>query len=162
MTTNFKQILKSQDGQTILEVLLAAMIVGLVVTAAAVGLTYSIKNNAEVRYRELATALAQEPIEAFRRERDKQHWTQFHAAVTSAEVYCFGSSIPSDMSGFTTRANDATCDSFENAKTEFRRSVAAAKPNDNTVELTVTVTWNVGDDKNERSITVNHWLKNWN
>lgn len=158
--------LSLQSGQTIIEVLLAALIVGLVVTAAAIGLTYSVKNNAEVRYKELATAQAQEVIEAFRRERDKTNWSVFRSnietALTNNAGYCFAT-IPDSLSKFTAVSNFSSCAPYEHSRTSFRRIAQVSLPSadTDTIQLTITVSWHEGAG-NPRSITVNHWLKNWN
>lgn len=78
----------SQRGQTIIEVLVAAVIVSTVLTAIAVGLTFSVKTTADSRYRAYATKYAQETLEVFRRERANLGWESFVAAVVSG-VYCY-------------------------------------------------------------------------
>ena len=52
--------MKSQRGNTLIELLIATFIVGMVLTGVAISLTYSIQREAISRYREGATSMAQE------------------------------------------------------------------------------------------------------
>ncbi len=68
-------------GNTIIEVLIATLVIGTVMTAIAIGMTYSIKNTSEAQYREVGTSLASEPIEVLRHLRASFNWYAFSAAL---------------------------------------------------------------------------------
>lgn len=93
--------IRSQRGQTIIEVLVAAVIVSTVLTAIAIGLTFSVKTTADSRYRAYATKYAQETLEVFRRERTNLGWESFAVAVTSG-VYCYNT-LPASTQDFVAR-----------------------------------------------------------
>jgi hypothetical protein len=85
-------------GQTIIEIIIATGIVVLVMTAIMAGLTLSLKNTAQAKYKALASKLGQEGIEAFRRERDLMGFETFRASLDS-QTYCLPT-IPALLSQF--------------------------------------------------------------
>lgn len=66
-----------QRGSTLIEIIIAATVITLVMTAIAVGLTISLRSTAESQFRLAAGAAAQEAIEVFNRERTIQGWASF-------------------------------------------------------------------------------------
>lgn len=74
-------MIKNNRGNTIIEVLIATLVIGTVMTAIAIGMTYSIKNTSEAQYREVGTSLASEPIEVLRHLRASFNWYAFSAAL---------------------------------------------------------------------------------
>lgn len=138
-----------QRGQTLIELLIATLIVGLVVTSVAAGLTYAVKNTAEVRYRESATSLGQDVIEFFRRERASVGWNQFVASLPDDQsTYCF-QTVPTTLTDIFTSPFPGSCATNEivtlpsgQMNADFLREVLV---NDvaggKRVEITVTVKW---------------------
>ncbi len=77
----YLRMIKNNRGNTIIEVLIATLVIGTVMTAIAIGMTYSIKNTSEAQYREVGTSLASEPIEVLRHLRASFNWYAFSAAL---------------------------------------------------------------------------------
>lgn len=151
-----------QNGSTIIELLIATAIVGAVITAVAIALTYSIKNNAEVRYREAATTLAQQGMEMFRRERERQNWGTFYTNL-DAGTHCLNT-LPASVVASTFAAGDNSCAAtatFTFARNAFQREVIISKPdaiNEDEIQLVVSVYWNLGTS-DEKSVSVTHRMK---
>lgn len=80
-----------QAGSTLIELLIATVVVGLVLTAVAMSMMYSLQREAHNRYREYALQLAQEAIEQLNFERAKQGWAGFakQFADGRSQDWCF-------------------------------------------------------------------------
>jgi len=92
----FKVKAKSlQVGSTLIELLIATMVVGLIVTAVANVITHSIKNTGEARYKQVATSLGQEVIEFVRSEKNRKGILNLKNTLVSGS-YCF-SKLPIDL-----------------------------------------------------------------
>jgi Tfp pilus assembly protein PilV len=130
-----KSFLK-EHGSTLIELLIATMIVGTIVTAVAAGVASSVKNNSESRYRELAVSLGQQAIEVLRKERAALGWSNFFSAL-SDNVYCVRAGV-TQISNFTTNINN--CSIIE-ANTDFKRTVEIKKSGTDTVYAKVEVSW---------------------
>ncbi len=122
-------------GSTLVELLIAMMIVGTIVTAVAAGVTSSVKNNAEARYREVATNLGQEVLEVMRKERSQLGWVHFYQALSGTQ-YCVPAGVR-DVTGF---LSGSSCTVTE-ANTTFSRILSITKTGGNELSATVTVTW---------------------
>lgn len=72
------------SGNTIIEILVATVVVGVILTALAGSMTNTIQNSAEAQYRETATRLAQDAMEVFRKDKNTESWTTF--AATPADT----------------------------------------------------------------------------
>jgi len=154
----------SSEGSSLIEILIATVVVGLVVTAIAVGMSHSVRNTAQSRYREVATKLAQDAQESFRRERNRLGWSQF-VAVFDNPVYCFDQ-IP-DVFMEETLANVAgACGtgqtvSVNESNVAFYREVRVViNDADGTAEVTVDMSWE--DDNLEQSLSTEQVLRDWN
>ena len=143
----------TQTGSSLIELLIAIMVVGVVVTGVAYALTQSVKNTAESRYRELATAMAQDSIDLFRREREAQGWRAFTSLFTS-----FPTTI--DAAVLTNRSGQCgPGNTFQASRTTFQREIEVyTDAPSETLTINVIMTWNVGSD-DERSITITQILK---
>lgn len=130
---------KNKTGSTLIEVLVAIVVVGLVLTGIMLSITYSVKNSAEARYREVASQLAQDGMEVVKLRREIDPWSTFFGyASTSSRRY-----ICSDTTILTTTT---TC-SFQNGNKQYTRYVvltrtAATVSDPATVQAKVTVEWN--------------------
>jgi prepilin-type N-terminal cleavage/methylation domain-containing protein len=83
---NYKRLNK---GSSLIEVLVAIVIVGLVVTGAMISISYSMRNSAEARYREVASQLAQDGMEVVKLRREIDPWSTFYtAAATTPRGIC--------------------------------------------------------------------------
>lgn len=134
------QLPSFQRGSTIIELLIAVMVVGLIVTAVANAVTYSIKNTGESRYRQVATTLGQQVIEHFRGKKNELGVKNYSDTLT-AGMNCY-----SDISSPTT----GVCGSLQTismAGTNFKREVLIAKGGNGSranpyyITFTVTVSW---------------------
>jgi type IV pilus modification protein PilV len=147
---------KKQVGQTIIEVLIAIAVVSVVMITLASGLTFSVKNTAEAKYRAMATSLAQEAIEIYRRERSLLGWEAFQAEAVSG-TYCFNE-LPSSTAEFAALTPDECTTTIAQVGTQFVREVTVTST-DTMVRLDVEITWN--DGANERNVSVVQEFKQW-
>lgn len=85
--------MKKQRGNTLIELLVATVIVGVMLTGIAISLTYSIQREAVNRYREGATSLAEEISEYILLKRAQESWSTFFAGLSNGD-YCYLSSSP--------------------------------------------------------------------
>ena len=147
---------KMHRGSTLIELLIATAIVGVIVTAVAAGVTNSVKNNAESRYREVAIALAQQGIEALRSERANLGWITFHNAL-SAGTFCMPPGIDRLADLSTTPADCIVTES----NIDFNRSVVLTKGTgaDEHITAVVTVSWERANDS-DSSVSFTHILRN--
>lgn len=157
---NNKKILskKNRRGSSLIELLIAVMIVGSIVTATAIAMTYTLKNSAETRYRDSAVNLAQDGVELFRREREVRGWDNFFSWIPSgSSLMCIKGAEPV-VGPF---VPCATGDTFTVSNTTYKREARITKsttaPNIN-VKVEVIVTWNIGSS-DERQVTVTQILK---
>lgn len=146
------------SGETIIEIIIATAVVTLVMTAVMSGMTFSIKNTAQSKYKTLGTKLAQDGLEVFRRERDLMGWSTFYNSLNNG-VYCFAI-LPENLSEFS--AGD--CDSTEVvlvANNEFVRQANVQKDfsGSDTLKATVTVSW--GDGNQDHQTVVAQEFHNW-
>lgn len=81
--------MKKQRGNTLIELLVATVIVGVMLTGIAISLTYSIQREAVNRYREGATSLAEEISEYILLKRAQESWPTFFAGLNDATDYCY-------------------------------------------------------------------------
>lgn len=156
-----------QRGQTIIELLIAILVVGIVVISVAVALTYSVQYTAEVRYREAAISLAQDAIEFFRSERARMGWANFTPNISSG-TFCFPT-IPTDLA----QANATfkhTCGTTEYVvlpagpfNPNFRRQIAVSDSGGGNpqISIIVTVSW-VRSNGQTPSVVFRQNLRDWN
>lgn len=130
---------KLQQGSTLIELLIATMIVGTVVTAVAAGVSNSVKNNAEARYRDIATVLAQKGIEVLRAERGKVGWVTFHDSVPVG-TYCMDANSSAVAS---LRVYDPDTCVITESNLDFNRFISLSKTtgSDSEVTAVITVQW---------------------
>lgn len=77
------KLIQLRSGNTIIEVLIAVLIVGTVMTALSVSMSYSIHNTSQAQYRDTATSLATEPLEVLRHQRATSNWQTFYSDLSS-------------------------------------------------------------------------------
>lgn len=137
----------AQRGSTIIELLIAVMIVGLIITAVANAVTYSIKNTGESRYRQVATILGQQVMEHLRGQKNEMGLINLSNSL-SQTTYCYNN-IDTPTSGA------CGASQFINmAGTNFQRNVTVGKGGSGTrtpfdpyyVNLVVTVSWTDGTE----------------
>lgn len=80
---------KSQTGSTLIEVLIATIVVGVILTGVVGALTSSLKNSSEAQNRQVATRLAQEALELFNQQKAISSWSDFYDMPSdSGDFYC--------------------------------------------------------------------------
>lgn len=147
-------------GSTIIELLVATSIVGLVLTALIIALTYNIRTNAEVAYRETATSLNQQALEVFKKERARFSWEDYWSNLGDSGVYCINepfSEVGPGFAGSTGGCGDST---FVVDKVMYQREAAISKDaqNGNAVSLEITTSWNIGSST-KSSVSTSYAMK---
>jgi prepilin-type N-terminal cleavage/methylation domain-containing protein len=144
-------------GSTLIELIIAVMVVGLILTAVANAVTHSVKNTGEARFKQVATVLAQEIMENVRSEKNRVGMINLKNALIS-ESYCF----PAVPGGFNSTPPIGECNDeqgIEMAGTEFFRNAYVVNsgvgisndPND-PYSMTVTVVVSWYDSANLKSV----------
>jgi len=145
-----------QKGSTIIELLIALMVVGLVVTAVAAAGTYSIKNTGEARFRQVATTLGQEVIEKSKNEKSRLGFINF-INVVGDNTYCFDT-VPADFE--TSLPASGTCasdDVVSLAGSDFIREVVFTT-SVTEVNVEVNISWD--DSGSPRTVQLVQTLAN--
>jgi len=141
-------------GNTIIEVLVATAIVGVILTALAYSLGQSVKNSAQAEYRQIATRYAQDGMEFFRQQRTSLQWTAFMTNMPNASTYfCMGnvSTLPLTTSftvpvaGYPPTSFNAACQiNHTSPPVTMYRSVQVVSKitsNPQSIEVVVRVSW---------------------
>lgn len=148
-----------QAGQTIIEILVATGVIAMVMTAVASGLTLSVQNTSQAKYRALASKQVQEGLEMFLRERSRLGWESFRSSLASGS-YCLGEVLPADSAGFQALPRgECGQDGYALAGTTYFREANVTIVSADEVEITVTVRWQDGEDLRTTSST--QILRNW-
>lgn len=146
-------------GESLIEVLVAVVLIGLVLTAVASLMTSSLVRSSQAKYRELATVKGQEIIDFLRGERAKLGWADFVSQYPPGN-YCYrGSSMDKTACGTTTEVI---------AGTDFKRDFSLEHTSNGTqveeVIIAVEVSWyrnSVDQAQLWPSVQINHVLTNW-
>jgi len=150
---------KFQTGSTIIEVLIATVVVGLVLTSVAALLTVSVKNTAQLRYRSQATTAAQSALEVFRRERGNLGWEAFYTAIQDG-TYCLNN-LPANSTAFVGMPRGTCNTTFELLNTSFKRQALVAKTDnpDGTQQVRVDMTMSWFDGVRPQQVTLSQIFK---
>lgn len=134
---------KKQKGSSMIEILIATGVVGLVMTAVASGLVLSVKNSAISKYKVLSATRAQEAMEVFRREKVLLGWAQFYESL-SANTYCVNT-LASDSAQFKAMETGACSDGDFIAGTSFTREALVNITSPDEIRVEIVVDWLDGD-----------------
>lgn len=132
-------------GQTVVEVLIATAVVAMVMTAVVAGLSLSVRNSAQSRYRAIASKMAQEGLEAYRLQRDRMGYRSFATGVATSGSgrYCLNN-LPTTEEDFSTLTAGACSTGTEVAGTLIKREavveVGAGTP-PGSIAVTIEVSW---------------------
>ncbi len=155
-------IAEQQTGFSLIEMLVATMVVAMSLTAISAVLTYSIKLSDQSLYREVATAKAQEGMDFFKRERVILGWSDFYDIVSGS--YCLDQ-IPDPSQSETNHAFSGlatSCTGYELEVSEapigFKREATVNKPDTTTVEISIAVSW-PNKDGDDIDVTISQVLK---
>ena len=131
-----------QRGNTLIELLLATVIVGVMLTGVAISLTYSIQREALSRYREGATDLAAEISEYFLLRRAQQNWRGFYDNLSNSS-YCYNPVNPPSITA------GASCAGISRLGMDFDSEITITKTGGpEKISALITITWNVdGEDR---------------
>lgn len=138
----------ASTGSTLIELIIAVMVVGLILTAVANAVTHSVKNDGEARYKQVATALGQEVIENIRSEKNKLGMVNL-ITILGNQTYCF-QDLPGELTTTPAAGTCGTLEGIQMAGTDFFRNATvvstgvglATNPTDPyTLNVTVTVSW---------------------
>lgn len=146
------------SGQTIIEVLIATVVVAVVMTAIAATLTSSLRNTTESRFRSFASTYAQEAMEIFIRERTILGWQQF-SEVVAGGVFCLNT-LPVNTTEFTAMTTGECTSGTPLSGTEFVREADVVVVSADEVEITISVEW--VDNGRDRSLEVAQVFRNRN
>ncbi|PIR61770.1 MAG: hypothetical protein COU66_02035 [Candidatus Pacebacteria bacterium CG10_big_fil_rev_8_21_14_0_10_44_11] len=129
---------KLLTGSTLIEVLIAIVVVGLVVTGVMLSISYSVRNSAESRYREVASQLAQDGMEVVILERQSEAWSKFSLRNG---IYCIS---PTAVSLSDTAQSISTCSTgsylITNGNKTYTRYVNIT-PDSGAMKAIVTIIW---------------------
>ncbi|MFH2022241.1 MAG: type II secretion system protein [Patescibacteria group bacterium] len=129
--------LKDDRGSTLIELVIAIMVAGVILVAVAIGIMSSIQQTASARYREIGTTLAQEGIEVFYKERAKLGWQNFVTTYIGVD-YCVNED--------TKAIESPPCVVITQLSHDFNRSILVAN-NGTVIDVGVTVEWTAGRNK---------------
>lgn len=133
--------MRRNDGNTLIELLVATVIVGVLLTGVAISLTYSIQREALNRYREGATSLAQEITEFIQLRRAQEGWDNFTTAYPAGS-YCYDPNAANP----TLLPSGGGCSAISRVGMDFEQDVAiswdASPPNK--ITATISLTWDTG------------------
>lgn len=150
----------SQAGFGMVEVVVSLGIIGLILTAVASGLSFSLNNTAEAKFRGIALSKSQEVMEVIRRERTIRGWDsfvqQFSGGAPGIYTYCLNTTTSIEHGNFppTVGACSDTASWDGNA---FIRELSVDTTVANQVSFTAVVYWQ-GRDK---QIQLNQSLQKW-
>lgn len=131
--------LSSQSGQTIIEVLIASVVVAMVLTAVAAALTVSVRNTAQSRFQEIARSRAQSGLELYRRERTALGWQAFRNTLTDG-VYCINT-LPANSTQFTALSHGACSTGETVIGNNFTREARVTTNGPDEVRIDITSGW---------------------
>jgi Tfp pilus assembly protein PilV len=132
-------IKNNTTGSTLIEVLIAIVLIGFVVTGVMLSLTYSVKNSAEARYREVASQLAQDGMEIVKLRREVDDWSDFYAFSSLAGItYCLDQNVAPNLNDTGTCTNNVNDGNKAFTRSVVMTRVPAAVQ---TVRATVSVQW---------------------
>lgn len=147
---------KSNAGQSIIEVLVATVVVALVMTAIAAALTSSLRNTTESKFRSYAVAHGQEAMEVFVRERSLLGWQQFQEAVISGQ-FCMND-LPTNSEAFITMPVGTCANGVAYSGTNFVREANVTVVSPDEIRVEVFVTWS--DNGRDREVSLVQVFRN--
>lgn len=128
-----------KTGSSMIEILIATGVVGLVMTAVASSLVLSVKNSSVSKYKVLASTRAQEAMEVFRREKVLLGWGQYYDVLSSG-TYCLNS-LASDSAQFKNMSVAACNEDQKIAGTSFVREALVDIISDEEIRVEIVVNW---------------------
>jgi Tfp pilus assembly protein PilV len=134
---------KTKLGSSMIEILIATGVVGLVMTAVVSSLVLSVKNSSVSKYKVIASTRAQEAMEVFRREKVLLGWSQYYDVLSSG-TYCINA-LASDSAQFKTLDVAACNEDQKIAGTSFVREALVNIISDEEIRVEIVVSWMDGN-----------------
>ena len=143
----FRRIIFQNQGSTLIELLIAATITVIVMTAIAISLMYSIQREAENRYQESAVLMAQNALDMLLTERAELGWEAFSTKFTLAD-YCVNKNSNTNQDELILK-NTNLCPNLVFGGLGFTAVVESEIINSTQIKSIVRVNWNAGSEMNK-------------
>lgn len=148
-------MLRTNAGQSLIEVLVATTGLVFVLVAVVAGFVFSVRNTSFANDQSLATKYAQEGIEVFRRFQNELGWPLFYTTIRadgSTFSYCMAQT-PQNVSAFQSLPTGTCSQSSVISGTDFTRQLQVTV--NSTTEITVvsTVVWPDGQNTRQAIVT---------
>lgn len=151
-----RQYFRNQDGQTLVEIIIAIGMIIIALTTLVAGIAFGIANNRFARDEVLAKDNTRQATEWFRSIRDSMGWAGFYALITShvpPVTYCLPV-LPLTSDQLSTLPNSACSTQQTITGTLFYRSMSVTVPSANEIDATVTVMWTDGSKTHQTTSDV--------
>lgn len=136
-----------QRGATIIEILIATGVVGLVMTSAVATITVSLNATSIAKNKLTATKYNQEGVEYFRTQRNILGWETF-VSLLNSPTYCLATLPAIDQGGIANLpARSCNASEFVDPQNVFQRNAQITQSSsggENIVTISVAVTWSEG------------------
>ncbi len=142
--------LAQKKGSTLIELLIAATITVLVMTAIAISLMYSIQREAANRYQESAVLLAQNAIDMLLTERAELGWDSFKSKYVNAE-YCLAKNANTNQDELILKGV-TNCPDQKFGGLGFKAMIESDQVVDTQISTVITVTWNEGGQQGKQYV----------
>lgn len=149
-----------QAGFGMIEIVVSLGIIGLILTAVASGLSFSLNTSAEAKFRGIALSKSQELLEVIRRERTVRGWDSFTALFANGTpgvyTYCLNTAASIEYGTFppTAGACSTTATWDGNA---FIRELVVDTTAAGQVDFTATVYWQGRDKQIQLTQSLQKW-----
>lgn len=143
---------KKQTGSTLIEILVAASIVALVLTAVGAMMSMSIKLSDNNEKQQLALQKAQEAMEFFRKERAINSWLGFSTPLDDEAVYCI-STLPESVASIAAKFGPCLdTDLLDINRYSFKREAIIDFDGSNSLSVRINLLWNDGNKTKDLSL----------
>lgn len=151
---------RSRAGQTLVEVIIATSVVGLVMTAVVAVVTISLRNVSRAKAKALGTKYTQEGVEYFRTQKNVMGWETFYQTIQeggSLPTYCMAD-LPYSQNGGLEQLPNRACISTEYVDPQgiYKRHAQVTTTFVNgtpTVNVIVVTSWPDADHMTQSSAT---------
>lgn len=150
----------NQAGFGMVEVVVSLGIIGLILTAVAGGLSFSLNNTAEAKFRGIALSKSQEVMEVIRRERTIRGWDSFvqlfSGGTPGVYTYCLNTTASIEHTTFPP-ATGACADTVSWDGNAFIRELTVDTTVIDRVEFTAIVYWQGRDKQIQLTQSLQKW-----
>lgn len=151
----------NRQGNSILEVMISIVVVGVVITSVAAAIAISLQNTSRAKAKAIGTKFTQEGIEYFRAQRTLMGWETFYSTLEEGGVtptYCLAA-LPYSPLGGLDQVPNRPCQltEFVDLNNLYKRSAVVTLGTINgqpTVTITVSTEWPNGDRTTQSTATI--------